>query len=83
MLSYFHEYFLNKNGKKVLYAYSKPFNLKRCGDEWMTSEKELWELAGQLDDSPHYNIVPKENKKHIRKADTMERRAGKIVEWKN
>jgi hypothetical protein len=28
-LSYFHEYFEEKSGKKVLYSYSKPFNLKK------------------------------------------------------
>jgi hypothetical protein len=81
--SYFHEYFLNKNGKKVLHSYSKPFNLKTLGTEWITSEEDLWDLAEVLDQSLHYPLYPKKNKKYIRKADQMERKAGKLLEWKN
>jgi hypothetical protein len=80
-LSYFHEYFLNKNGQKVLYSYSKPFNLKRFGNDWITSEKELWHIARELDDSPHTRLYPQKNKKYIRKADAMERKAGRLLEW--
>ncbi|MBX4197961.1 hypothetical protein KW782_01360 [Candidatus Parcubacteria bacterium] len=81
-LSYFHEYFLEKNSKKVLYSYSKPFNLKRFGQNWITSEEDLWDLAIDLDDSPHTRLFPKKNKKYFRKADAMERKAGKLLEWK-
>ncbi|MFA6463510.1 MAG: hypothetical protein WCV55_00715 [Candidatus Paceibacterota bacterium] len=82
-LSYFHEYFLNKNGKKTLISYSKPFNLKKFGTSWLTDEKELWHLVEALDNSPHFPIVPKINKKFIRKADKIERKAGSVTEWKN
>jgi hypothetical protein len=81
-LSYFHEYFVNKTGEKVLQSYSKPFNLKKMGTEWITEEKDLWDLAKRIDRSPHIPFYPKSQKKYIRKADTMERKAGKIVEWK-
>jgi hypothetical protein len=81
-LTYFHEYFLNKTGKKVLYSYSKPFNLKRLGNEWVTAEEDLWDLALALDESPHVELYPTKNKKYIRKADAMERKAGKLLEWK-
>lgn len=80
-VSYFHEYFLDKTGQKVLYSYSKPFNLKKLGTEWITAEEDLWDLAWELDQSPHYNIFPKKNKKYIRKADAMERKAGNLKEW--
>jgi hypothetical protein len=81
-LSYFHEYFLDKNGEKVLYSYSKPFNLKKLGQDWITSEDDLWDVALALDDSLHYPFFPKKNKKYIRRADKMERKAGKLREWK-
>ncbi len=92
-LSYFHEYFLDKNirpskrglvraGTKVLYSYSKPFNLKKLGADWITSEDDLWDLALALDESPHIPLFPKKQKKFIRKADKMEQKAGKLMEWK-
>ena len=81
MMSYFHEYFLNKNGKKVLQSYSRPINLKRFGQDWITSEKELFDLAALVNKSAHIPFYPKKNAKYIRNADKMERKAGKIVEW--
>ncbi|MBA3550884.1 hypothetical protein H0W32_01600 [Patescibacteria group bacterium] len=81
-VSYFHEYFLDKNGLKVLYSYSNPINLKKIGDRWITSEEELWYLDDILNNAPHHEIYPKENKKYIRRADAMERKAGKLREWK-
>lgn len=94
-LSYFHEYFLDEDnkrakarlrgqaGQKVLYSYSKPFNLKHLGYDWITAEEDLWDLALELDESPHFNLYPQGNKKYIRKADVMERKAGKLLEWNN
>ena len=81
-LSYFHEYFNNKSRKKVLRSYSKPFNLKRLGTKWITAEDDLYFIADAIDRSPHFPIVPKKNKKMIRRADRVELRAGEIVEWK-
>lgn len=80
-LSYFHEYFLNKNGKKVLTSYSRPFNLTRFGHSWITSEKKLDDIVDALDSSPHTQIAPKANRKYVRNADSMERKAGKLTEW--
>ena len=81
-LSYFHEYFMNDSGKKVLATYSDPFDLRKVKADWITAEKELFSVMHALDKSPHHSIVPNGNKKYIRPADSMERRAGKIVEWK-
>ena len=80
-LSYFHEYFINRGGKKVLRSYSRPFDLRKFGREWINSENDLEYIAEVLDRSPHFPIVPKKNLKLIRPADKVERRAGEIVEW--
>lgn len=80
-LSYFHEYWNAKTQKKTLLSYSKPFNLSKYGKEWITAKENLWYIAEELDDSPHYSLVPLKNKKLLRKADKMERRAGKITEY--
>jgi len=81
-LSYFHEYFMNSSGKKVLATYSDPFDLSKIKTNWKTAEEELFEVMHALDRSPHHTLVPKGNKKFIRPADRIERKAGKIVEWK-
>jgi len=81
-LSYFHEYFENKKGKKTLRSYSRPFNLNKYGKKWLTSEENLWHIAQDLDDSPHFPIAPLKNIKKARPADKMELRAGKLTEWK-
>ncbi len=79
VMSYFHEYFL-PSGKKTLVSYSKPFDLSRFGTEWLTSNKELFDLVYSLDDSDHINIIPKGIK--LRKADKIEIKLGEIEEWK-
>ncbi|MFA5127985.1 MAG: hypothetical protein WC457_03215 [Patescibacteria group bacterium] len=82
-LSYFHEYFLNSNGKKVLVSYSaKPFDLRRLGSKWITTEEDLYPIAEAIDEAPHKRIYPAKNKKFLRPADKMERCAGRIIEWK-
>lgn len=81
-LSYFHEWFMNEDGRKTLRSFSKPLNMKRFGTEWVTSEKPLFWLDRELNALPHFPIAPKENMKRLRAADAIERRAGSIVEWK-
>lgn len=82
-LSYFHEYFKNSDGKKVMTAYSaEPFDLRRFGVDWVTSEKDLHHIAEAIDRASHKRIYPKKNRKFLRPADKMERRAGRLVEWK-
>ena len=80
-LSYFHEYTENKKGKKTFRAYSRPFNLKKFGTQWITSPENLWHIAEALDDSPHYRIIPHGNERHLRRADHMELRAGRLIEY--
>lgn len=83
VLSYFHEYFNNKTGKKALHDYSsKPFNLKQLGEKWVIDEKNLDYVVEALDKAAHTTLVPKKNSTFIRKADKMEMKAGSLVEWK-
>lgn len=79
--SYFHEYFLNKNGAKTMRRYSRLFDLKKLGPGWITAEKDLDELAAKLDFSRHYPLFPKANLKFFRPASALEREAGELTEW--
>lgn len=81
-LSYFHEYFMFEDGKKTLVSYSKPLNLKQIGTKWITDEKNLWQISDALDAMTHFPLVPKKNKKFIRKAGPIEIKAAKLTEWK-
>lgn len=80
-MSYFHEYFLD-NGIKTLRYYSEPLNLDIFEDDWMILDGDLWGIDDELDNIKYFEIVPKKNLKSLRKADSIEREAGKIVEWK-
>ncbi|MCE9643724.1 hypothetical protein K8Q93_00530 [Candidatus Parcubacteria bacterium] len=80
-LTYFHEYFMVNNGKKTLRAYSKPFSLLPYVPEFIISEKRLWDLVEELDDSPHFPLVPKANMRLLRPASKIERDAFYLSEW--
>lgn len=80
-LSYFHEWFLNSTGEKVLECYSKPLDLRRFGTDWITAEKDVWHIADALSERKHYFLVPKGNWRYVRKADDMELAAGTPIEW--
>ena len=83
VLSYFHEYWRQKDGKKTLVSYStRPFDLRRYGTRWVTSDEELYDIVEDIDDAPHTQIYPEKIKRFIRRADHMEHRVGKIIEWK-
>jgi hypothetical protein len=81
LMSYFHEYFLD-SGKKTLRQYSALFNLNTLKADWATSDKDLWYIDKKLDKIKHYDVVPKSYLKKLRKADKIEIKAGKIVEFK-
>jgi len=80
VMSYFHEYFLN-DGRKTLRKYSRPLNLNVFEDDWMLAEEDLWGIDEELDKIRHYDIVPKNILKKLRKADKIEIKIGKIVEY--
>lgn len=82
-LSYFNEWFLLSTGEKTLECYSKPLDMRRFGTDWITAEKDLWKVADALSILTHYQLVPKGNRRYVRKADSIEIKAGSVVEWPN
>lgn len=78
-MSYFHEYFMH-DGKKTMRTYSKPFNLKKFGHAWMTSEEDLWDMGDALDVSPHIQVATPQMMRTFRNADPIEIEAGKLLE---
>ncbi len=81
VLSYFNEWFLSETGEKTLECYSKPLDMRRFGHEWITTEKNVWEIADALSVLPHYYLVPKGNWRYVRNADRMELTASNLMEW--
>jgi len=80
-LSYFHEYFLD-DGKKTLREYSEPIDLSSFGPDWVTSEKDLWNIYFSIDKAPHRRLLSRSMVSSLRRADKIEIKAGKLVEWK-
>jgi len=71
VLSYFENYF-NLRREKTLRRFSRPFNLSRFDRiEWMTSEKDLWEIPEALCDIPHRTLLPS---RVVRSLSTVDRR---------
>lgn len=77
-MSYFHEYFLIKNGKKTMRGYSRPISLLRFGERWMTEERELFDIAEWISDCKHVSVVPNEDNILLRKATALERESADI-----
>jgi hypothetical protein len=80
-LSYFHEYFRDRDGVKTLVSYSRPFDLRRLGEGWITAEEDLWVLDDLLNATPHHPLVPSDNRRLLRRATPFERRALNLREW--
>src|SRR3989344_2121469 len=81
VMSYFHEYFLD-NGKKTLRNFAGPLDLSKIKDtSWITSEKNLWHIVDWINDQDHYDIMDRKMIRGLRRADPVERKAGKITEW--
>lgn len=78
VMSYFHEYFLD-NGNKTLRSYSIPLNLNIFEKGWEVEKDDLWGIDDELDKIKHYNILSKSVLKNLRKVDTVEVEAGRIV----
>lgn len=82
-MSYFHEYFKD-SGQKTLRSYSQPFDLSKIKDRsWLTSKRNLWHINNALDESKHFSILSPSQIKTLRKAEPIEIKMGKIVEWKS
>lgn len=82
VMSYFNEYFLD-SGVKTLRSYSAvPFSMLRYGTSWLTAEDDLDDAVSALDEARHAKILKKGGERRLRRADPVEIKAGKIVEWK-
>ncbi len=83
VMSYFLEYWRVRDGKKTLGSYStEPFDLRKYGTKWVTTDEDMFDMIEDIDTAPHTQIYPKKNKKFLRRADGMERKAGNMIEWK-
>lgn len=80
-MSYFHEYFLD-SGVKTLRQYSRPLNLNIFEQNWATLDGDLWGIDQELDKIKHYDVFPRGVLGRLRKADKIEIKAGKVVEYK-
>ena len=81
-LSYFHEYF-DDQGRKNLREYSVLVYLNRFDNlHWRTSEKSLFKIPDKLDEAKHFSILSRRQIKNLRRADKIEIKAGKLLEWK-
>ncbi|MDD5133245.1 MAG: hypothetical protein PHD81_02005 [Candidatus Nanoarchaeia archaeon] len=82
VMSYFHEYFMD-NGKKTLRSFSNPVDLSVFDDKnWATDKEDLWYIHDYLDSVKHYSILDKKQEANLRKADKIEIKAGKLVEFR-
>ena len=82
VMSFFHEYFTNHNGKKTLRSYSKPVNLEIFDKyNWIASEENVWFIPDYLTKIKHYSLLNKSQIRVLRKADLIEIKAGTLVEY--
>lgn len=81
-MSFFHEYTDDK-GRKTLRSYSAPVDLSRFDKKgWMTAEDDVWYVNDCLRDTKHYKILNIQQIRKLRRADKLEIKAGKLIEWK-
>jgi hypothetical protein len=84
VMSYFHEYFLQSNGKKTLRKYSRPFNLKVFDNiDWITNSEPLWEIPNHMVDILHITILTRKQIINLRSADKIERDDNELKEYKD
>lgn len=82
VMSYFHEYFLQRGGKKTLRSYTRPIDLRQFNHlHWETAEEDLWELSDALTNAPHVRLLTTAQIRNLRPADKVERKAGEIMEY--
>lgn len=78
-MSYMHEYISDSN-RISLRGYSASFDLRRYEpSQWVTSD-ECWDIAWDLDQSRHYQLITPAQARLLRPHDDMEIKAGKLLE---
>jgi hypothetical protein len=80
-MSYFNEYFLD-SGVKTMRSFSAPFDLSKHGDAWITARGDQKAIVSALDHSRHFEVVSPSAARRLRRADPIEIKAGKLVEWR-
>ncbi len=81
IMSFFHEY-TNKSGIKTLRSYSLPVDLSIFDSQnWMDSEEDIWFVPEHLVNIKHYAILSRGQAARLKKADEIEIKIGKVVEW--
>jgi hypothetical protein len=58
VMSYF-DFYIDGRARISLREYSRPMDLRRFGDGWITSEKDVGYIGGRLDETAHYLLVKK------------------------
>lgn len=81
-MSYFHEYFLNTNGRKTMRGFSEVIHLRKYGTRWIGSDDGLWDIAKDIFYSYHHPTVPEGNRKYLREASRIEQKSASLPEWK-
>jgi hypothetical protein len=80
VMSFFHEYFLNSNGKKTLRSFTRPVNLARFDRRsWMTSDDDVWYIPEYIEGVRHYQLMEPWQIRGLRRADDVEIMAGEIL----
>jgi hypothetical protein len=80
VMSFFHEYFLNSNGKKTLRSFTRPVNLARFDRRsWMTSDDDVWYIPEYVEAVRHYELMEPRQIQGLRRADDVEITAGEIL----
>jgi hypothetical protein len=82
VMSYFHEYFLTKNGEKTLRGYSRPINLNRFGTSWITSREPQFPIGIAIARQKHIPLLPRSYVDILRKATPLERASASIA-WES
>ncbi|MBI2573014.1 hypothetical protein HYV86_04105 [Candidatus Woesearchaeota archaeon] len=83
VMSYFHEYFTNADGKKRLRAYKVVDLTKWDKENWMGSDKDLWNIIHFLENSKHIHLMDPVHVRRLRPASRFEIKVGELVEWED
>ena len=67
---------------KTLREFSVPIDLSKFGTEWITADRNLWDIYFEIDKYRHTPILSRSMISALRKADKIEIEAGKLREWK-
>lgn len=78
VMSYFEHYY-NPAGEKTLRAHSRPVNLVRFDRmDWMTAERDVWEIPNHLCEIPHVSIVTPRALRGVARMDRRLFQAGRL-----